>query len=490
MKTLFSLPKDDGFFNRYATLIPTLQKLGVLSQIINAITEVGIIYAVVYSLLSEFWGAYAAPLAVFGAIIGTGVIEMGLRQFLPYSSRAILYRRFQGLDLWMSVFILVTTLALFACSLTLSFKGSKAMVEAVAPLPDVKSTDAADAALNNGKTTVAGTFSRDSAEISTRYAGLIAAQKLAYTVNLDNQRETLADLKKKEQRTGQRYETQKQLIRDKINALESEQAAKIADLETTKAGEMVTATQRKAGEMERITTAHHATTTDIQTQNTTARTKSEARVKTYGSGLAWFTLIFHFVLILAVALDEMHRKGSGIEQVAQPNQYHFSESILAAFFNTVSDKWNYHARTKIKKWADRTPEPPRPSEPPTLYELADWKPRRVTLSSAAPDPAHLVDMSANGNGKHSGTGYASKNFSLDTERVAVTIPTTAHPSVNNATVTPGGFAKDCAQCGQGFLAKVNWQKFCSERCKMAFHEAKHGTKFDPKQYRKRQVANI
>ena len=43
MKTLFLLPKDDGFFNRYATLIPTLRKLGVLSQVINAITEIGII---------------------------------------------------------------------------------------------------------------------------------------------------------------------------------------------------------------------------------------------------------------------------------------------------------------------------------------------------------------------------------------------------------------------------------------------------------------
>lgn len=43
MKTLFLLPKGDGFFTRYATLIPTLRKLGVLSQVINAITEIGII---------------------------------------------------------------------------------------------------------------------------------------------------------------------------------------------------------------------------------------------------------------------------------------------------------------------------------------------------------------------------------------------------------------------------------------------------------------
>ena len=298
----------------------------------------------------------------------------------------------------------------------------------------------------------------------------------------------MADLKKKEQRTGQRYETQKERTRDKINALESEQAAKIAELETAKAGEMSAATQRKAGDLDRITAAHSATTADINGQNANARSKSEIRVKTYGSGLAWFTLIFHFVLILAVALDEMHKKGSGIEQVAQPNQYHFSESIGAAFWNTVSDKWNYHARTTIKKWADKTPAPPRPSDPPTLYELADWKPRRVTLPAVPPGP---LEPPANGNGKHNGNGYTVKPFALDVERLSRTGDAgeaPADPSVNNATVTQGGFAKDCAHCGKAFTAKVNWQKFCSEACKLDHHEAKHGAKFNPKQYRKRQPA--
>lgn len=472
MKTLFSLPKDDGFFNRYATLIPTLRKLGVLSQIINAITEIGIIYAVVFSLLSEFWGAYAAPLAVFGAIIGTGVLELGLRQFLPYSSRAVLYRRFQGLDLWMSVFILVTTVALFACSLTLSFKGSKAMVEAVAPAPDVKSTGAADVALSSGKLDAIRAFSRDSTEISTRYAALISAQKSAFAARIGNERETLNTLKIKEHRTAQRYETQKQRVKDKINEIESNQAAKIAELETAKAGEMATATGRKNKDLERLTINHTTATNEITIQNTTTRIQSETRIKTYGSGLAWVTLIFHFVLILSVALDEMHKKGSGIDQVAQPNQYHFSESIWAAFWNTVSDKWNYHARTRIKRWAEQTPAPPRPSMPSTLYELADWKPRRITLSVHPNGSNNVGDLNND------------ETFKPDNRHLNENEPP---PTVINATVNGAGFAKDCIQCSKAFIAKVNWQKFCSEKCKMAFHEAKHGAKFDPKQYRKRQL---
>jgi len=64
---------------------------------------------------------------------------------------------------------------------------------------------------------------------------------------------------------------------------------------------------------------------------------------------------------------------------------------------------------------------------------------------------------------------------------------------DNGTVTPpppDPFAKDCAQCGQPFAAKVAWQRFCCEGCKMAYHEAKHGRKFDPTYKRKPKPAPV
>lgn len=57
--------------------------------------------------------------------------------------------------------------------------------------------------------------------------------------------------------------------------------------------------------------------------------------------------------------------------------------------------------------------------------------------------------------------------------------------VNNATVTTEAkspFVKNCAHCEKEFAAKVAWQKFCSESCKLAHHEKRHGRRFDPKQY--------
>lgn len=39
--------------------------------------------------------------------------------------------------------------------------------------------------------------------------------------------------------------------------------------------------------------------------------------------------------------------------------------------------------------------------------------------------------------------------------------------------------KPCTQCGTLFRYRTTWQKFCSPDCKLAWHEAKHGRKFDP-----------
>lgn len=497
MKTLFSLPKDEGFFSRYATLVPTLRKLGGLSQIINAITEVGIIYAVTFSMLTEFWGAYAAPLAVFAAVVGVFVIEGGLRKFLPFAARAILYKRFQGLDAWMTGFILVTCLSLFVVSLTLSFRGSKAMVEAAAPVPDTKTTDAPDTALNDGKAEAARTFSRDSGEISARYASLITAQRAAYTARIEAERATLA----RYQKNAQKYNSLINGGKAKISALEAERAAKVAELETAKAGEMSEAARRKSADTERVTARHSTATAEISALNAEARTKSDTRTRTYGSGLAWFTLIFHFVLILAVALDEMNMKGSGIEQVAQPNQYHFSEGIWAAFANTMHDKWNHYARTRIQRWADKTPPPPRPTAPPTLYELADWKPQRMTLPTVPPEL--LEGLQPNGNGHHNGAangkfnGTAAQNLTANGSRIVASVTAKeaapapapdngmgyAHnwnaPLSEPIVKTVDASLKPCAWCKEMFRPRTTWQKFCKQDCKLAEHEQRHGARFDP-----------
>jgi hypothetical protein len=483
MKTLFSLPTNDGFFNRYATLIPTLKKLGILSQVINAFTELGIVYAVIFSMLKDFWGNYAQTFSFIGAIIGTGVIEIGLRKFLPYSCRAILYKRFQGLDAWMTGFILITCIALFTCSLTLSFKGSHTLVETSPPPPPQQSTTTADKLLNGERLATLQLFKSDSLEVAQRYNVLINSQRTLFNSSIEAERNNLA----KYQSQPQKYTTLINTIKGKIKDIEVQRGAKIADLEQQKAIELQGASTRKNANMERITAQHSSTTTDISQQNSTARVKSETKIQSYGNGLAWFTLIFHFVLILAVAIEEISNKGSGIEQVAQPNQYHFSESIIAAFTNTLSDKWNYFTRSRIQKWANKTPAPPKPTEPPTLYELSDWKPRRTTIATQI-----VEQVKTNGAKSMNMNVRATRHVFRPKPLTDTTEPTDSDTEAHNRAhahdnalsnegkvVEIDKSLKPCAYCKELYRPRTTWQKFCKEECKFSDHEQRHGQPFDP-----------
>jgi hypothetical protein len=48
MQTSSTLPKDERFFGDYASLTPTLVKLGYLAQIVSALTEFGVLYALIH----------------------------------------------------------------------------------------------------------------------------------------------------------------------------------------------------------------------------------------------------------------------------------------------------------------------------------------------------------------------------------------------------------------------------------------------------------
>lgn len=354
MKIHFSLPKNEGFFNDYATLTPTLYKLGFLAQVISAFTEVGILYALIFDGLKGFLPQYANYAAIAGALVGTAFLEVGLRQFLPYSARAILYRRFGGLHLVMSAFIFAVALGLLASSGYLSFRGSKDLVQAVGPAPKLESTAQADSL-----------YRQEAGAIESRYSGQQEASREKFAALVNVERLNLQKYEQREQRTGRSYAATKQRITAKIAALEAQAAEAVAALEAAKGEELGSAHRRLMVGREKV-----------EAGNEEAKAQAAAKVGRYGAGLAYFTVVCLFVLVLSIALDEVHRKGAGIESQALPTQYDFSQGIAGEFWAMASEKWNYYARAFIRRLADATPEAPQPKEAPTLWEYTPELKRR------------------------------------------------------------------------------------------------------------------
>ncbi len=135
MKIRKSLPEKEkflSFFSRYADLIPGVYRLGFFSQLISALTESTIIYAIALSHLKDLSSVHSHLIALVLAILLSLTLEIGLRKFTPFSIRAILNKLYSGLDLYMTLSIFVITVLLLFFSGFLSFKGSKDLVEIAA----------------------------------------------------------------------------------------------------------------------------------------------------------------------------------------------------------------------------------------------------------------------------------------------------------------------------------------------------------------------
>lgn len=461
MKFQFSLPKDEKFFSDYAGLTGTLKILGYLAQVVSALTEFGVIFALVESSLSDFFPQAARPAGIFGAVIGTAFLELGLRKFLPYSAKAVLYQRFSGLHAFISGAVFAVTLGLLFSSGYLSFQGSKELVRATAPKPKIASLDSADSKEQAKRGEAVRQYSADSAEAVERYALPLAAVRQKYDAKLASEAQALNRLESKERTTGQRYGTQKAAIRARILALQAQQAEDAADMENGKALALAAALKARNNVFAKAEAERDKQRHQLETKNTEAEAHASQQVKRYGSGLAWFTVIAMLILIFSVTIDEIVKKGSGIEEVPIPSQYDFAQGVLAEFWEVLSDKIQWHLRELTRRLAANTPHAHDPQPIAELWDAPARGIRRKALHSgfAQLNGSPVIQVA---NNAHNAKRYTQQDT---TEKIDSSL-------------------RPCQHCGQQFRPRTTWQKYCAEQCKLAFHAEKHGKAFSPSRYHK------
>ncbi|HMQ47939.1 MAG TPA: hypothetical protein PKA00_11140 [Saprospiraceae bacterium] len=371
MKYLNTAPTNTGFFEVYAKLSKSIRLSGVFAQIVSAVTEVGGIFAAAYAALLPIFPAFAVFLAGAVALIGTAVIELGLRVLAPHTVDAVLYRRFAGLHLPMTIAVWVLTALLLTASGVLSFRNSKVIVSEFTPEIEQESTASVDSTLLAETSRLQAIFSSDSTTTAGHWESQIAATKTAYTGKTQAARQELANLIAREQRTGQSFATQKDRIRQKLADLEAEQAGKLADLEAGKAKELaaVLNTFRQAVTNKE---SHHLTAIDqLQKSNQEAEQERAAKVAQNGGGLGWFTVVCLVVFCASVILERIHRKGSGIAEKVELSQYDLNPSAWVEAAAAFRERWNYIIRSRIAAFAEQTPPPPLPVSSAQLYDPTD-----------------------------------------------------------------------------------------------------------------------
>lgn len=365
MKTFKSLPSQAGtpFFERYATLIHSLTKFGVVAQFITGACEIGIIYYLLYPSFTDLFPSIAHPVSITGALFCASLLQVGLKKLFPYSVRAILFKRFTGLDLPLSIFIFLLTGALLAVSVLLSYKGSQDIIDVTIAPPTEKTATASDSIRATTEQRAAATFTTDSAMIETKYLGKREAIQSEYQNKIDVTESSAT-------KTRSKSPSWSKELSARANGMKAELKVKLATLQSDKVIEIeAKATERKAT-IEHATARGDSERTDIKAANSEAKAATEQRKSKYKNYVGYFTLFCYIFFLIGFILDEIHKKGAGIETTVLPHQRHFSPSLFAEWSEAVKARYDTFMRSKIYAFADKTNASPLPI---ALHSLYDFK---------------------------------------------------------------------------------------------------------------------
>ncbi len=368
MKSLQSAPKERAFFDVYARLARSIKASGLFAQIVSGLTEVGGIYAAAYTALLPVFPTLALYFAAAVAIIGTAIIELGLRVLAPQTVDAILYRRYKGLHLAMTISIWLLTAVLFTASGLLSFRNSKTIVNEFTPEATEQTTAQADSIYQAEAARLASAWANDSARIVEQYAAQITAAQTAGAGKVNAAKRELSNWYNRERRTGDSYGTQKDRARQLIADREAEAAAALAALKAQEAEALSTARNDYKAALGTAQADRRTAAGEVKAANEAAAGERAATVAAYGGGLGWFTVICLLVFAASVVLDRIHRKGSGITETVELSQYDVNPPALVEAWEALRERVQYALRSKITAFAEKTPAAPLPARPAELYD--------------------------------------------------------------------------------------------------------------------------
>lgn len=372
MKTLHTLPTDKGFFDKYASLIKSVVLAGIFAQIVSGMTESGAIFTSTKASLEPFYlGWWGVLLAGIVAALATLVIEVGLRKTFPVAVDAVLYRRWSGLELWISIFVWLLSVALFTTSGLLSFHNSRVIVDDLTPEAEQHTTTSADSTYQAETATHRQTFVADSTLIADSYAAKINSTGTAFDGKIKAKNEKIRGYESREARTGRSYASRKDKSRQERAELEAEKAEALAVLEAARADELTQARANYREQIEEATASRKTSTDEVKATNKQAEAERLANVNKYGGGLGWFTIVCLFLFAVSVILDRIHRKGAGITESVQIEAYDFRPGALREWYSAITERINYQLHNKITAFANKTPSAPLPAQPGAVYDLAE-----------------------------------------------------------------------------------------------------------------------
>lgn len=473
MKIFRSVPQSAeqrDFFSDYAKFSKGISWLILVAQIISGLTESVIFYTLGYDTFLLFGRNIAIFVGCASALLGVALIEwFGLRFMLPQCSRQFLYKRFSGSHLAMTIFIVLVTLLLIGASYYLSLDGGDQTVRTQLDKAETRQAEKIQAKQSESLADAAVLYQNDSLEVEQRYFALIKSSNEKHDANIEVTRNELAVWTAKKGN----YQTRIGKARGKLKSAEAAKGRELADLELEKARE-----QKELRDGHRI--AKDSLQAVFTTELSNSATKYDAKESTFSKATFWAVLVAITLSIICIVIQSIYKKGSGQKDIPIPSDFDFRPSAMMEGWNAWTERIDTRLRNKIAAYESNTPQAELSKRVNTVYDRNGLKELVVkleieqlddlarTIQIAAPQ---LKDVPPRKIGFHKEDGSsASANVGYN-----ATVRDAPQEQAHDWS------AKSCDNCGQSYTAKVAWQRFCKENCKLEWHSRKHGgKKFNPK----------
>lgn len=370
MKTFNSLPQDHDFFSRYQNVISALRKIRTPTQIISAFTAIGVLFFWAKSAMADYLPEMVVPwLAALVAFLIAFMIEIVLRVSVGKSFQQILYKRFAGLDLLMTIIIFLLALAAIASSGVTSFQGSKKVVQAFKNPPALQTTVFQDSLYAVRLAEIRNAFSVDSGNIATRFADQFTAKEMAHNATIEAKRSELKLIKKLPGETWSDYNRKKNTVNTSVKALEAARDGELSDLKAQRDGLLFEREKARDAELKEIDGEHKAEIAEVKTKNSATTKEFEDTIQSEGVGLGWVTVGCLLFFLLGSFADEVHKKGSGIEETVKQSWWDNLPTIWAEFWHALSERLQSALRGQIVAIENKSKGPVLPTIPSEVMKF-------------------------------------------------------------------------------------------------------------------------
>ena len=358
--TGFSPAINKDFYNTFQPVVPHLFRIGVVAQLVSAITEGITIALIVQSNLTGQSKAVAIAASIIAVILLVYLLEVGGRRFTQVLTRCLVWKKLT--NVWyvaLFTFVLFVTGVMFALSLNLSTKGVKFAFNQSTLIKQGYDATNERSDLTTQLNTISSQFDKERLVLEKSFLESKDATTTLYDAKIREHQSKVSAFEAKDKKGEKWAKSHAQKWEKKVQA---ENTTKSKELATITANYTATLKdwQKRSNEATQAANDQHTTTieaaTKLHNENQATATSTANFWGSIFSNLVGFSIVLAFVCIVVV---EVFNRGSEMEithEVEEKQPY-----LIALFFAGIYKRINNLIRKPLLKFAQVAIQAPHPT---------------------------------------------------------------------------------------------------------------------------------